>query len=236
MKCVLMAGGYGKRLRPCTDPLNKQALPIYDRPLIHHDMKTLTRGGVSEVLILLNGQYPGVIVEQLGDGSDFGLNIYYRYTRTPVGVCQHLLMAERWTGDQPFVFMLGDSFFAAHLPFTEVSAPHMFVMPLSDLDDPSKYGQVTFEDGHVTRLVEKPTQQISEYIQTGAWVLPPDIYDKIRHWLAQGHQGELHIGQVLPEYVAERRMSYTMLPPQSYVDCGTYESLLTAALLASGNL
>ncbi len=225
-----MAGGTGTRLAPLTNPLNKHVLPVGDRPMIVHVIESLINGGVQDILVLLNGRHPELLLEMLGDGSRFGCEITFKYQPETVSVSYHLLMAQNWVGQSDFVLMLGDSIFFAPLEFTNKTAPHMWVMPLDAFDDPSKYGQVILNGSRVERLIEKPRTQISNIIQTGAWLLPSDIFNKIK--VAQKKWSgcdELHIGLIIPEYVEEHRMTYSMLPPSSYIDCGTLPALRSAA-------
>lgn len=70
MKGVILAGGLGKRLEPLTDPLNKNLLPVYDKPMIEYVVNTLVDGGINNILVLLNGLHPGLFLEMLGDGSE----------------------------------------------------------------------------------------------------------------------------------------------------------------------
>ena len=79
MKGLILAGGNGTRLDPLTRVTNKHLLPIYDRPMIFYPIETLRGMGIREVMVVLGGRSVGDIVELLADGSDFGLDLTYRY-------------------------------------------------------------------------------------------------------------------------------------------------------------
>lgn len=229
MKAVLISGGLGTRLGRLTNgSVSKQRLPVYDKPMIEHVVECLVAGGCDDILVLLNGKNPQLILESLEEGSRFGCQISYKhFNDTLHGPVRHFLVAEKWVGDEPFVLMLGDSFFVAPLQFVDKSAPHIWTMPLGDFDDPRKYGQVQVSGSKVTQLVEKPEAQFSDRIQTGVWLFPPDVFEKAR--AQQGKEGELHFGDLSMMYVNEGRMTHTSLPPRSYIDLGTPEALLRAA-------
>ena len=85
MKGIILAGGNGSRLDPLTRVTNKHLLPIYDRPMIYYPIETLRGMGIREVMVILGGRSIGDIVELLADGSEFGLDLTYRYQRERAG-------------------------------------------------------------------------------------------------------------------------------------------------------
>jgi len=230
MKAVVMAGGHGSRLVPLKRFLNKHTLPVYDKPMIEHVILSLARGGVDEVLVLLNLRYPETVMEILEDGNRFGCDIYYRYVCSVDGPGRQLWLAKKWVAGQDFVLMLGDALYLCDLDFRAARSPHMWTMPLQDLDDPSKYGQVKVSGDRVLELREKPKEFFSGLIQTAVWKLPPDAFDRAER-LGKEHTGEVHVGMVTEQYVAEGLMTHTPIPPRSYIDLGTQEALFQGNLL-----
>src|SRR5437870_9786843 len=81
VKGIVLAGGTATRLYPLTVVTNKHLLPLYDRPMIYYPLETLAGMGITEVLVILGGRSVGDIVELLGDGSQFGFDLTYRYQR-----------------------------------------------------------------------------------------------------------------------------------------------------------
>ena len=228
MKAVVPAGGKGSRLLEAKGLLNKHALPVYDRPMIEHVVRTLVDGGADEILIMLNSRYPETILEILEDGRHLGCKIYYTYVKEVDGPGRELGVAEDFVKNQDFILMLGDSLYLHPLKFEGVRAPHIWTMPLNGLDDPSKYGQVTTQDDKVLELREKPLVKFSNIIQTATWLFPPDVFEKARI-LCKERSGEIHIGMMSEMYVREGIMTHTELPPGSYIDLGTPDSLLKGA-------
>ncbi len=234
MKAVVMAGGHGSRLAPLKGKLNKHALPVYDRPMIVHVVERLVEGGIDEVLILLNLDYPETILEALETGERFGCNVFYRYIKEADGPGRQLYLAEPWVKDENFIIMLGDSLYLHPLSFHNITAPHIWTMPLDGSDDPSKYGQVLVDGDRVLALREKPKELFSNIIQTATWCFPSDVFDKARA-LSRGTNGEVHVGMLSEEYVREGRMTHTALPAGSYIDLGTPDALLRGANMVKGH-
>jgi glucose-1-phosphate thymidylyltransferase len=230
MKGVIAAGGTGSRLSPLTNPLNKHLLPIYDRPMIQHVVLTLVHGGITDIMVLLSGKHPGLFLEMLEDGAKLGCNITYRYSQPSDGPGRTALLAEKWVGEEDFVFILGDSLYVTPLSFTDKVAPHLYVMPLNGFDNPEKYGQVKVSDQRVEAMIWKPKELFSNLIQTTAFIFPPDAFTRL-HRLSATLQGEVHISALTAEYINEGNVTYTLLPERSYIDCGSIPALHTAAVL-----
>ena len=86
MKGIVLAGGTATRLFPLTIVTNKHLLPIYDRPMIYYPIETLASMGIREVMVVVGGKSVGDVVELLGDGRHFGLDLTYRYQRGALGI------------------------------------------------------------------------------------------------------------------------------------------------------
>lgn len=228
MRGIIVAGGKGTRLLSLTSPLNKCLLPVYDRPMIAHVISTLVSGGITEIMIALDGLHPGMFLEMLEDGSSLGCNILYRYRRPSEGPGRTLLLAEKWIGNENFVLILGDSIFLSPLIFNKKEAPHMYIMPLEEFDNPQKYGQVKIIGDRIASIIWKPIDLFSDLIQTTCFIFPPDAFARL-HRLSKITRGEVSITALTSQYVTEGLMRYTMLAPRSYIDCGTIPALYLAA-------
>lgn len=228
MKAIICAGGLGTRLRPLTDPLSKHLLHVYDKPMIVHVIETLVNGGVTEIMLSLNAYHPGLYLEMLGDGRQYGCDLTYKYLPRTNGPGKTLLLAENFVRGEHFVLALGDGVFFCPVPFVDKTGPHLFLVPLEGLDNPAKYTQARIECGRVTELVYKPKTPVSGLAQASCYVFPPDIFDRIRRIDATGNP-DIHISDLTDEYVREGGVPYTLLPPRSHIDCGSIESLETAS-------
>jgi len=231
MKAVIMAGGRGSRLNKLKGQYgNKHTLLIYDKPMILYVVETLIKGGVNEILVVFNLHHTDLVAEIIATNITDEFPIYYRYITEVNGPGRQLFLAEKWVRDEDFVLMLGDSIFFTPLDFTDKKAPHIWTMPLGDLDDPSKYGQVKTAGNKVLELKEKPKELFSPIIQTGIWFLPADAFEKAR-LIGETVKGEIHIGDLSMEYVQEGRVTHTPLPAGSYLDVGTPEALYKATVM-----
>ncbi len=228
MRGVILAGGKGIRLLPLTNPLNKCLLPVYDRPMIMHVISTLVKGGITQIMIALDGSHPGMFLEMLEDGSSLGCSLIYRYRKPSEGPGRTLLLAEEWIGDENFVLILGDSIFLSPLTFDGKDVPHMYVIPLDGFDNPQKYGQVKVTTDRIKSIIWKPIKLFSDLIQTTCFIFPPDAFVRL-HRLNKITRGEVQITLLTTQYVTEGLMRYTMLAPHSYIDCGSIPALHLAA-------
>ena len=112
MKGLVLAGGTATRLFPLTIVTNKHLLPIYDRPMIYYPLDTLAGMGIREVMVIVGGKSVGDIVELLGDGRHFGLDLTYRYQRGALGIAHAIGLARDFVGDDSFCVVLGDNILA----------------------------------------------------------------------------------------------------------------------------
>lgn len=179
MDAIIMAGGLGSRMRPLVAaPIPKHLIPVQDRPLIWHVLQTVITGGAERIIISLNGPHPELTMETIVK-FDLSIPIQYNYSSSVVsgGPGRDLLLLRTWVrAEEPFILTLADSYFSVPLHLRSARAPHIWTMPISPEDDPSKYGQVLCEGDRVTRIWEKPIVQRSNIIQTGIWKLPFDIF------------------------------------------------------------
>ena len=109
MKGIVLAGGTATRLFPLTIVTNKHLLPIYDRPMIYYPIETLAGMGIREVMVIVGGKSVGDVVELLGDGSHFGLNLTYRYQADAYGIAHAIGLARDFVGADAFCCVLGDN-------------------------------------------------------------------------------------------------------------------------------
>lgn len=153
MKGVVLAGGRGTRLLPLTDPLAKEMLPVYHKPMILHAIEALVNGGVRQVAIVVNRSVAELYKSLL---QKFPLNCSLTFFEEEErgGPGQALLVVEEWIGRKNFAAILGDSLFFNPLPFLPgKSAPRMFVMEMAEgEDDLRKYGQVKVSKRRVVEM------------------------------------------------------------------------------------
>jgi len=235
MKGIVLAGGTATRLFPLTIVTNKHLLPIYDRPMIYYPIETLAGMGIREVLVIVGGKSVGDVVELLGDGSHFGLDLTYRYQAGAYGIAQAIGLARDFVGAEAFCCVLGDNILrgpeladvANEFESSDFGAGAL----LCRVPDPERFGVAEFDaDGRVIGFEEKPQQPKSDLIPIGVYFLRPDAFGVIDR-LAPSGRGEFEITDVLNHYIPDGRL-FTRIYEGQWTDAGTVPSLMRAAELA----
>ncbi|MFP5342048.1 MAG: sugar nucleotidyltransferase [Candidatus Limnocylindria bacterium] len=236
MKGIVLAGGTATRLFPLTIVTNKHLLPIYDRPMIYYPIETLASMGIREVMVIVGGKSVGDVVELLGDGSQFGLDLTYRYQAGARGIAHAIGLARDFVGDEPFCCVLGDNVLrgpalAATAADFEGSGAGAGTL-LYRVADPERFGVAELApDGRtVLGFEEKPAHPKSDLIPIGVYFLRPEAFDVIDR-LAPSDRGEFEITDVLNHYIPDGRL-FTRVYDGHWTDAGTVASLLRAAELA----
>jgi glucose-1-phosphate thymidylyltransferase len=236
MKGIVLAGGTATRLFPLTIVTNKHLLPIYDRPMIYYPIETLAGMGIREVMVIVCGKSVGDVVELLGDGNHFGLDLTYRYQRGALGIAHAIGLAQDFVGADAFCCVLGDNILRGE-PLAETarefeSGPWGGGTLLYRVPDPERFGVAELDEkGNVVGFEEKPARPKSDLIPIGVYFLRPDAFDVIEH-LAPSGRGEFEITDVLNHYIRDRRL-FTRVYDGHWTDAGTVSSLLRAAELAA---
>jgi glucose-1-phosphate thymidylyltransferase len=235
MKGLVLAGGTATRLFPLTIVTNKHLLPIYDRPMIYYPLDTLAGMGIREVMVIVGGKSVGDIVELLGDGRHFGLDLTYRYQRGALGIAHAIGLARDFIGDDSFCVVLGDNILRG--PALEETAKTFdggtwgAGTLLYRVADPERFGVAEFDDnGNVVGFEEKPAHPKSDLIPIGVYFLRPDAFEVIER-LAPSGRGEFEITDVLNHYVPEGGL-FTRVYEGQWADAGTVASLVRAAVVA----
>ena len=184
MKAIILAGGFGTRLRPLTLEVPKPIVPIFDRPFLYYQTDLLRHvPEIDEVVLSLNYQ-PDRIEARVGDGTQAGVPVRYVVEPEPLGTGGAIKYASAGMDDTLLVFN-GDVLTGIDLPAVvrrhrERQAQATIV--LTPVDDPSAYGLVeTDADGNVRRFLEKPSldQVTCDTINAGIYVLEPETFDRI---------------------------------------------------------
>jgi len=183
MKAVIMAGGEGTRLRPQTSNLPKPMLPLVGRPMMEHIVSLLRRHGITDIVVTL-AFLPNAIRSYFGDGSELGVRMAYATEETPLGTAGSVRNARDELTERFLVIsgdVLTDIDLTSMLQFHEKNNA-LATLALCAVENPLEFGIViTREDGSIERFLEKPGwgQVFSDTINTGIYVLEPEIFDVI---------------------------------------------------------
>jgi glucose-1-phosphate thymidylyltransferase len=201
MKGLLLAGGWGTRLRPLTFTGNKHMLPIANKPMLLYGLEHLQNAGITEVGIILGPLKEGVI-QAFGDGSDLGLEISYIEQPDPKGLAHAILVAEKYLSNESFVMYLGDNLLRQGVqPFIDVfNQQHVdCVIGATKVTNPRNYGVVVFnQDGSINKLIEKPKERLSDWALIGIYVFNPKIFNAVKA-ISPSWRGELEITDAIQQ-------------------------------------
>ncbi len=239
MKGIILAGGTGSRLYPLTRVTNKHLLPVGRYPMIYHPLMRLQRAGCTDIAIVTSPEHMGDVVNLLGSGTRFGVDLTYRVQDQPGGIAQAMALCRNFTGEQSFVVMLGDNILAddisndvATFILTEHGRGGAAHVLLKQVPDPERYGVPIIKDGVIEGVLEKPKDPPSDYSVVGVYLFTPDVYSII-DTMRPSDRGELEISDVISHYAVQKKLTYGILPGW-WGDAGTVEGYQEANILANG--
>lgn len=230
MKGIILAGGAGSRLSPLTIALSKQALPVYDKPLIYYPLSTLISLGINEILIISSPTQIEGFKLLLGNGDRFGINLTYKIQDQPRGIAEALLIGESFIDNDSTALILGDNIFISDIINSSkvrnfTFGAEIFTIPVKD---PERYGVVKLLDGIPIDIVEKPSKFVSDNAVTGLYFYDSSA-SKICKRLKPSQRNELEITDLNKEYLNQSALSVTSLGESDiWLDAGTFDSLLDA--------
>ena len=234
MKGIILAGGSGTRLHPATLAVNKQLLPVYDKPMIYYPLSVLMLAKIRDVLIISAPEYIDNYVRLFGDGSQLGMNIEYKVQPKPEGLAQAFTIGAQFIGGDSVSLVLGDNiFFGAGLDdllrsaSSRSSGASVFAYRV---DDPERYGVVELDaTGMAITIEEKPAKPKSNFAVTGLYFYDNDVVDIATH-LKPSARGEYEITDLNRVYLERGSLHVEkMSRGYAWLDTGTHDSLLEAS-------
>jgi glucose-1-phosphate thymidylyltransferase len=234
MKGIILAGGSGTRLYPATLAINKQLLPIYDKPMVYYPLSVLMLSDIRDILLISTREHLPFYRNLLGDGAVWGIKISYVIQEKPIGLAHAFVLGREFVGNERVALVLGDNMFYGHGLSEELAraaaradGATVFAHYVSE---PSAYGVVKFDDtGMATEIVEKPKQFLSNWAVTGLYFYDNAVLD-IAARLKPSARGELEITDVNRRYLELKKLHVVKLGRgYAWLDTGTHDALLEAA-------
>jgi mannose-1-phosphate guanylyltransferase/phosphomannomutase len=227
MKAVVMAGGEGTRLRPLTSNQPKPMVPILNKPVMAYILELLREHGFDDVVVTLQF-LPQMIKNYFGRGTDFGLYLNYSIEEQPLGTAGSVKNAERHLRET-FLVISGDAltdFDLSYLVEFHRRKGALATIALKRVENPLEFGVVITEDtGQIERFLEKPTwgQVFSDTVNTGIYVLEPEIFDYIPEGEAVDFSQDL-----FPLLLKEGKPLYGCIMEGYWCDIGNFEQYVKA--------
>ena len=234
MKGIVLAGGRGTRLYPMTRAVNKQLLPIYDKPMVYYPISVLMLAGIRNVLVITTPHDLPLYRELFGDGSRLGMRFDYAAQPEPGGLAEAFLIGRKFIGSDSVTLILGDNIFYGHtLPdlLRDATKRQQGATIFAYMvEEPQRYGVVTFDGAEKAIAIdEKPSAPTSTWAVTGLYVYDNRVLD-IAAKLRPSGRGELEITDVNRAYLATGELHVERLGRGfAWLDTGTCDSLLEAA-------
>ena len=237
-KGIILAGGLGSRMSPLTKVLNKQLLPIYDKPLIYYPLSILMLAGIKEILIIVNKGELSQFKKILPNGNNLGIKINYAEQKYPRGLPDAFVIGEKFIGKDNVVLILGDNFFYGQ-SLTEilekcVKLKKGATVLLHPVNNPSAYGIAkTNKKNKILKIVEKPKKNFANLAITGLYFFDNNVINYSKD-LKPSKRNEIEIVDLLNKYKKKNKLNAQFLGRGGvWLDTGSIKDFYNTSVFVS---
>jgi glucose-1-phosphate thymidylyltransferase len=232
-KGIILAGGYGTRLSPLTKAVNKQLLPIYDKPLIFYPLSVLMLANIKNILIIVNSKQTKHFKNLLGTGNRLGIKITYAEQKKPNGLPEAFKIGEGFIKNDNVALILGDNFFygqglSGYLEKSKTFNEGALIF-LKKVKNPQDYGVAYLKKDKIKNLIEKPKKYKSDKAITGLYYFDNKVI-KYAKQLAPSRRGETEITDLLKLYQKKNKLNFHEIGRGAlWSDAGKVDDLINIA-------
>ena len=237
-KGIILAGGHGTRMSPLTKAVNKQLLPIYDKPLIYYPLSILMLAKIKDILIIVNKGQLTQFKKILPEGKNLGIKINYAEQKYPRGLPEAFIIGKKFIGKDSVALVLGDNFFYGQNLTEKLkectklqSGAKIFIHPVSN---PSHYGVVKInKKNKILKIIEKPKKYLSNFAITGLYFFDSNVV-KYTDSLKPSKRNEIEIVDLLKKYNKKNKLSVEFIGRGgAWLDTGSVKDFYDASAFVS---
>ena len=236
-KGIILAGGSGTRMSPLTKAVNKQLLPIYDKPLIFYPLSVLMLAGIRDILIIVNEGQLAQFKKILPTDKNLGIKITFAIQKSPRGLPEAFTIGEKFIGKNNVALILGDNFFYGQSLTEKLkkcvklkSGAKIFLHPVSN---PSQYGIAKVKNRKILEIKEKPKKYLSNLAITGLYFFDNKVIEFSKR-LKFSKRKEMEIVDLLSKYKNKKKLSAELIGRgAAWLDAGTIEDFYNASSFVS---
>ena len=227
-KGIILSGGMGTRMSPLTKAVNKQLLPIYDKPLIFYPLSILMLAGIKDILIIVNKGQLNQYKKILPDGNNLGIKITYAEQKKPKGLPDAFILGEKFIGKENVALILGDNFFYGQNLTSQLTGNTKLSngakIILHKVVKPEMYGVAKInKNNKVISIKEKPKKFISDLAITGLYFFDNKVI-KFAKELKPSKRGELEIVDLINKYRKKNQLKADIIGRGgAWLDTGSIE-------------